>query len=99
MPKDLKGKQAIEGLFRMFVAGFSNVSFNAAVSWPAGDYVFSQGTITGTNSGNLPMMKLKKTGKPIEIHTAEIALVQGGKIKQLWWFGNGAEMATQLGLE
>lgn len=98
LPKDIMGKQAIAGLFKTFVGAFSDVRFNNTAVWPAGDYVLSQATLDGTNDGNLPMMKLKKTGKPISLHVAEIALVQGGKVKQLWWFGNGAEMAAQLGL-
>jgi hypothetical protein len=41
---------------------------------------------------------LFKTGKSAILNGAEIAIIKDGKIKQLWWFGNGAEMAAQLGL-
>lgn len=98
MPTDTKGKKAIQAMMKMFVGAFSDVKITDTALWGAGDYVVSQMTLAGTNDGDMKMMKLKKTGKPINLNTSEIALFKDGKVKQLWWFGNGAEMAMQLGL-
>lgn len=98
MPTDVKGKKAVAGVFKMFGAAFPDMKVANIDQWAAGDYVVSQLALTATNTGDLKMMKLKKTGKSVNLHVAQIALVQGGKAKNLWWFGNSAELAMQLGL-
>jgi predicted ester cyclase len=98
MPKDVKGKKEIEKMFKMFTGAFSDIKINDISVWAAGDYVVSRFTLTGTNDGDLKMMKLKKTGKAVNLDGAEIAEFKDGKVKQLTWYSNGAQMAMQLGL-
>jgi hypothetical protein len=40
----------------------------------------------------------KKTGKSFKINAIEIAHWEGGKVKEIWPFINGMQMAEQLGL-
>jgi hypothetical protein len=54
--------------------------------------------MTGTNDGDMPMMKLKKTGKKIDVAFGEVAQWDNGKLKTIYFFMDGMDMAGQLGL-
>ena len=54
--------------------------------------------MTGTNDGDVPMMKLKKTGKPIDVTFLEIDKVKDGKVTNAWLFYDNMAFASQLGL-
>ena len=95
---EIKGKKAVTDVMKAYWAGFSDIKGTYDSVWGAGDWVFASGTVTGTNDGDLPMMKLKKTGKTVTMRTAEVARFEAGKIKEHWIFYNGLAMATQLGL-
>lgn len=95
---DLVGKKAIATTMKGFWAGFSDLKTTEDRVWGAGDWVFMAGTTTGTNDGDLKMMGIKKTGKPITLRTVEFARYEGGKVKDHWVFYNGMAMAMQLGL-
>jgi predicted ester cyclase len=94
--KDAKGKKEMEAGLKMFYTGFPDVKATADQSFAAGDYVVELGTLTGTNKGDMGPMK--KTGKEINGHYAEISKWKDGKLENLWRFRNGMAMAMQLGL-
>ena len=97
-PADRTGKkEALKGLEEMFKA-FPDAKLDAKSVWGAGDYVVQTGTWTGTNSGDMPAMHLKKTGKVVNVSYVEIDKFVGGKTKDIWLFSNGAAFAAQLGL-
>jgi len=97
-PADRVGKkEAVKGIEEMFKA-FPDVKLEVASAWPAGDYVVATGTWSGTNTGDVPGMKLKKTGKSVSVHFIEVDRFVGGKTKNIWLFSNGAAAAAQLGL-
>ena len=97
-PADLSGKKEVQkGLEESFKA-FPDVKLDVKTAWSAGDYVVSTGTWSGTNTGDMPAMKMKKTGKPVLVHYIEIDKFVGGKTKNMWLFMNGAAAAAQLGL-
>jgi len=97
-PADLTGKKEVQkGLDESFKA-FPDVKLEIKSAWSAGDYVVSTGTWSGTNTGDMPAMKLKKTGKPVSVHFIEVDKFVGGKTKNIWLFTNGAAAAAQLGL-
>ena len=97
-PADLTGKKEVQkGLEESFKA-FPDVKLDVKSAWSAGDYVVSTGTWSGTNTGDMSGMKLKKTGKPVSVHFVEIDKFVGGKTKNMWVFTNGAAAAAQLGL-
>ena len=97
-PADRVGKkESIKGIEDMWKA-FPDAKLNVQTSWAAGDYVVVTGTWTGTNTGDSPAMKLKKTGKPVSAGFVEIDKLVGGKTSNVWVFMNGAAIAAQLGL-
>jgi len=97
-PADLTGKKEVQkGLEESFKA-FPDVKLEIKSAWSAGDYVVSVGTWSGTNTGDMPAMKLKKTGKAVSVHFIEVDKFVGGKTKNMWLFTNGAAAAAQLGL-
>lgn len=97
-PADSTGKkESIKGAEEMFKA-FPDAKLDVKSAWAAGDYVVSTGTWSGTNTGDMPSMKLKKTGKAVSVHFIEIDKFTAGKTKNIWLFMNGAAFASQLGL-
>ncbi|HEY1533934.1 MAG TPA: nuclear transport factor 2 family protein [Polyangiaceae bacterium] len=97
-PADRVGKkEALKGVEEMF-KGFPDAKLDIKSVWGAGDYVVATGTWTGTNTGDIPSMKLKKTGKAVTQQFVEIDKFAAGKTKNIWLFSNGAAAAAQLGL-
>jgi predicted ester cyclase len=97
-PADVVGKPAFKKSHDEFFKGFSDVTLTVDKQWAAGDYVVAEGTLTGTNNGDMPSMKLKKTGKKVTSRWVSILKIQGGKVKNQWIFDNGLAFATQLGM-
>lgn len=97
-PADLVGKKELQrGLTEMWKS-MSDLRIEPKNAWAAGDYVVATSTLSGTNDGPMPSMKLKKTGKKVSLNALEIALLKEGKIKRHWVFSNGMAFAAQLGL-
>ena len=94
-PKDFDLKGAIADT-KSFWKGFSDVKISPDQMWGAGDYVVTIGTIAGTNDGDLPMMKLKKTGKSFTQPFMHVVKIEGGKITKSWIFYQTMGMASQL---
>ena len=67
-------------------------------AWGAGDYVVATGTWSGTNTGDMPGTKMKKTGKSVALQFVEVDRFAAGKTKNIWIFTNGAAAAAQLGM-
>jgi predicted ester cyclase len=97
-PKDLNKKQALAGMAE-YKKGFPDAVLTIATLWAAGDYVVAEGAFTGTNTGDLPSMKIKKTGKKVNVKFFEIIQFENGKAKKDWTIFNGADFASQLGLK
>lgn len=94
--QDGKGKKDAEKNIKMFQTAFPDGKLTEDSAYAAGDYVVVLGTFEGTNTGDMGPMK--KTGKKVSMHYAEINKLKDGKITNLWRFRNGMAMATQLGL-
>jgi len=97
-PADTVGKAAMKKSYTDLFKAFPDVKLEVSKSWAAGDYVVMEGTFSGTNTGDMPSWKLKKTGKKVSQRYLEVAKIQNGKLKNSWIFDNGMAMATQLGL-
>ncbi len=95
---DVVGKKAITEMMKGYWSGFSDLKGTYDTVWGAGDWVVAMGTAVGTNDGDLPSMKVKKTGKKVQMRLIELARFEGDKVKDHWLFYNGMTMATQLGL-
>jgi hypothetical protein len=98
MPTDIKGRQAVTAFMQSNWKAFSDMKIVTDEIWGAGDYTFATGHMTGTNDGDMPAMKLKKTGKKIDLRFGEIVKWENGKAKAVYPFTDNLEFATQLGL-
>jgi predicted ester cyclase len=94
--QDAKGKKEAEKGLKTFFTAFSDGKVTIDNSWAAGDYVVQLGTFEGTNDHDMPGMK--KTGKKVTMHFAEVGKFKDGKATNLWRFRNGMAVAMQLGL-
>jgi steroid delta-isomerase-like uncharacterized protein len=98
MAVDYKGKQEIEKLNRSLFGAFSDGKVDVPSLFAAGDYVVALGKFMGTNDGDMPEMKMKKSGNKVEFSYAEVLQLKDGKIAQVWRFRNGMALAKQLGM-
>ncbi|MDF3065917.1 MAG: hypothetical protein K0R38_1518 [Polyangiaceae bacterium] len=97
-PADRVGKKEVTKSAEDLFKGFPDVKMEQTSAWAAGDYVISAGRFSGTNTGDMPSMKLKKTGKTVSVEYYAVSKLAGGKVKNLWLFSNGLAFAGQLGL-
>ncbi|RYZ07952.1 MAG: hypothetical protein EOO73_09630 [Myxococcales bacterium] len=97
-PADRVGKKEVTKAAEDLFKGFPDVKMEQTSAWAAGDYVVSAGRFSGTNTGDMPSMKLKKTGKTVSVEYYAVSKLAGGKVKSLWLFSNGLAFAGQLGL-
>jgi predicted ester cyclase len=97
-PADKVGKAAVKKSYQELFKGFSDVKLDVTKVWAAGDYVVAEGVFSGTNDGNIPSWKLKKTGKKVSTRYLEVSKFAGGKVKNVWTLDNGMALASQLGL-
>jgi steroid delta-isomerase-like uncharacterized protein len=95
-PKDTKGKKDIEKELKSYYKSTSDVKSEVQSIWGAGDWVVATVETTGTNDG--PMMGMKATKKPFNMHELNLYKIQDGKIKEHRIFSDGAAFAIQLGL-
>src|SRR5206468_1646980 len=65
--EDTKGRAKIEAGLKDLFGSFSDVKLTALAAYSAGDYVLVLGKFNGTNDGDMPMMKMKKTGKKVDV--------------------------------
>ena len=93
---DVSAKKDVEKNIKMFLTAFPDVTTKADNMWAAGDYVVETGVLEGTNTGD--MGPIKKTGKKMSVHYAEVSKLKDGKVTNLWRFRNGMASAIQLGL-
>lgn len=96
-PMDMKGTEQVAGFFNGFKGAFPDMKIASNALWAAGDYVYLDVTVTGKNTGTMPPMIAKATGKDIKLRGAEIYKITDGKISHQWIVVNGMAMAMQLG--
>jgi predicted ester cyclase len=96
-PADRVGKKEVQKSHEEMLKGFPDLKIEQTAAWAAGDYVVSAGRFTGTNTGDMPSMKLKKTGKPVNVEYYMVTKLAGGKVQKNWLFSNGLAFAGQLG--
>jgi predicted ester cyclase len=94
-PKDMDKKASLASTKEMLGA-FPDVVITPTTMWAAGDYVAISGTFAGTNTGPLPSLGLRKTGKKVSIRFFNVMRFEKGQIKEEWLFYNGAAFFGQL---
>ena len=97
-PADRVGKKEVSKADQEMFKGFPDAKIEQTAAWAAGDFVISTGRFSATNTGDMPSMKLKKTGKAVNVEYYMVTKLAGGKVKNSWLFSNGMAFAGQLGL-
>jgi ketosteroid isomerase-like protein len=97
-PADRVGKKEAQKSQEELLKAFPDLKMEQTSAWAAGDYVVSAGRVSGTNTGDWPAMKLKKTGKAVNVEYYMVTKLVGGKVKANWLFTNGVAFASQLGV-
>lgn len=95
-PETMKGKAAGKKYFAAMTTAFPDVKSTTTNAWGVGDVVIAEGTLSGTQKG--AFFGIPATKKPISLHAVDIMQFKDGKIVAGRSYGNGAEMAMQLGL-
>ncbi|HEY1811928.1 MAG TPA: nuclear transport factor 2 family protein [Kofleriaceae bacterium] len=98
MPKDQTKKDLESNLPQLWKA-FSDLKFDVTDSWAAGDYVVATETFDGTNDGDMPAMKIKKTGKKVSLPFLAIHKLENGRVTAAWMFFEGGGFESQLGMD
>jgi len=92
------GKKTLEKGVKDFFAAFPDIQITASERFAGGDWVVSNAVLTGTNTGDIPAMKLKKTNKAVTLSYMELLRFEASKVKELHRFYNGMAFLAQLGL-
>jgi predicted ester cyclase len=95
MPADQNLRQASDSLATLW-KGFPDARVEIDSIWGAGDYVVTQGRLTGTNTGVFAPMKLNKSGRAVNVPMIEIDRLADGKIAETWLFYDGMTLVSQL---
>lgn len=95
-PAPSKGKSDAKKFFDAHMKAFPDAKMNVKSSWGFGDFVVSEVTMTGTNTG--PLFGKPATKKAVSMDSADLVQMKDGKIVKGWSFGNGMQVAEQLGL-
>jgi hypothetical protein len=99
MPADIKGKKANTKMMKEMMKAFTEGKVDEVIArFGAGDYVVDISTSTMKNTGDMPSMKLKKTGKMITMTGGSVFHFTGGMVDRAMFFGNGLAFAQQLGM-
>lgn len=96
MPAPSKGTKDAKKYFDSMRAGFPDAKMSVTNQWAVGDFVISESTFSGTNTG--AFMGMKATKKPVSLQSVDIIMMKDGKIAKGWSFGNSVQAAEQLGL-
>ena len=98
-PAPMNGKKEMVKYFDMVTKAIPDLKMNCQ-TWAVDDFVIEECAMSGTQKGPMvgPGMKLAATNKPLKIHGVDVIQMKDGKAVSGWSYGNGMEMAMQLGL-
>jgi steroid delta-isomerase-like uncharacterized protein/uncharacterized protein (TIGR02246 family) len=96
LPAPVKGKEENKKFLQGFFKAFPDLKQTTSNAWAIGDYVINEGTMSGTNKG--AFMGMPATKKSMNQHFVDVLQFKDGKLSRGWSYGNGMEVAMQLGL-
>jgi ketosteroid isomerase-like protein len=95
----MQTKKQSQAFLKQMLKGFPDAKGELVDTWAAGNYVVAVSRNTGTNTGPMPAMQIKKpTGKSVEFTEVTVFEMKDGKAVMAMSFFNGMALATQLGL-
>jgi steroid delta-isomerase-like uncharacterized protein len=96
-PAPMNGKKEMVKYFDSVTKAIPDMKMNCQ-TWAVDDYVIEECAMSGTNKAPMPGIKAAATNKPLNIHGVDVIQMKDGKAVSGWSYGNGMEMAMQLGL-
>ncbi len=96
LPEPVRGREAIQQGFQMYLTAFPDVHFNTEQMIASGDYVVGRMLITGTHQGEL--RGIQPTNRKVEFHDCIVWEVRNGKITYIQDYWNTATMLSQMGV-
>lgn len=91
-----KGTAAAKKYFTEASKAFPDAKNTVANSWGIDEFVVTESTFSGTQKG--AFMGMKASNKAISMDSLDVVRMKDGKIVKGWSFGNGMQVAAQLGL-
>jgi steroid delta-isomerase-like uncharacterized protein len=95
-PTSSKGKDEAKKWLKLMSTAFPDMKASATNTWAAEDFVVGEATLTGTQKGALP--GIPATKKSVTLHVVDVLQMKDGKAQHGWVYGDGLEMAAQLGV-
>jgi steroid delta-isomerase-like uncharacterized protein len=95
-PATSKGKAEAKKFFKEMTTGFPDAKFNVDKTFAVGDFVITEGTMTGTHKGSF--FGIPATKKTVNLKSVDVHQFKDGKMVKGWSYSNGAEFMQQLGL-
>lgn len=93
--EELRGVEALQGLFHTFHVAFPDLALEIDDMFGAGDRVATAFTLTGTHRG--PMMGMPATGRSVSIHGIILSRLREGRIVEEWELVDFSTLMQQLG--
>lgn len=96
-----EGRQAATAYLGSFLGAFPDLSVNVWSKITSGDLVCDEWTLTGTNTGPLPLpdgSTLPATGRPVELRGCDIAAFESGQVISHRMYYDNVDLLTQLGI-
>lgn len=91
----MKGKKDIKAFLGAIFTALPDFKQPRTLQFAAGDFVITQGTITGTQKGALG--PIKASNKPVTFHFVDVMQMKDGKFTKGWSYANNAELLQQIG--
>jgi steroid delta-isomerase-like uncharacterized protein len=95
-PASAVGRPGLRAMFRTMTRAFPDLREIVANAWGVGDTAAAELVFNGTQRG--PLGAIKPTGRGVNVHELDVAVVKNGKILRATTYMNSAEALTQLGV-
>lgn len=99
LPGQPSGRAGDVWAAQMVRAGFPDLVLTLDVCFESGDLVTGRWTMTGTHTGQLEMLGIPPTGRPVTMSGQEIYRAADGRFVEVWHQEGVGSMLGQLGLE
>lgn len=101
-PEPIRGRDAVKEWYGGFVNGFPDMDVKTERLFAQGEWVCGEYSITGTHTEPLPgpggSDPIPPTNKPIQLASATVYRVQGGKVTEVTEYFDQLGFMMQLGL-
>jgi steroid delta-isomerase-like uncharacterized protein len=97
MPGQAPGLKGVKESTEMFLKAFPDMKMNVEEIIAEKDIVAARVSGTGTHKGEF--MGAPATGKRVSFHGIDMIRFKGGKVVEVWHYGDDATLMAQLGVK